>query len=157
MPAPSVPDWVAVAIEGVLTLGLVSVILGTSSGPRNIGTNAAIAVGGYIGIVAVWAAPVTGASMNPMRSLAPDAVGGQLSTYWIYLRGPMVGASSAVGFEYTEGFGHSRRRGGGPGHARRRRRRLPTACTATIWTSSPPCGLGDDDEIGSQRSTGQGQ
>lgn len=79
MPAPRVPDWVAVAIEGVLTLGLVSVILGTSSGARNIGTNAAIAVGGYIGIVAVWAAPVT---------------------YWIYLVGPMIGASSAVGFEY---------------------------------------------------------
>jgi aquaporin Z len=71
-----------------LTLGLVSVILGTSSGARNIGPNAAIAIGGYIGIVAVWGAPVTGASMNPMRSLAPDAVGGQLSTYWIYLVGP---------------------------------------------------------------------
>ena len=38
--------------------------------------------------------------MNPMRSLAPDAVGGQLSTYWIYLVGPMIGASGAVGFEY---------------------------------------------------------
>ncbi|HME46942.1 MIP/aquaporin family protein, partial [Mycobacterium sp.] len=50
VPAPGVSDWVAVAIEGVLTLGLVSVILGTSSGARNIGTNAAIAVGGYIGI-----------------------------------------------------------------------------------------------------------
>jgi Major intrinsic protein len=38
--------------------------------------------------------------MNPMRSLAPDAVGGQLSTYWIYLAGPMIGATIAVGFEY---------------------------------------------------------
>ena len=98
--SPGVSDWVAVAIEGVLTLGLVSVILGTSSGARNIGTNAAIAIGGYIGIVAVWGAPVTGASMNPIRSLAPDAVGGQLSTYWIYLVGPMIGATIAVGFEY---------------------------------------------------------
>ncbi|HME47442.1 aquaporin, partial [Mycobacterium sp.] len=97
---PGVSDWVAVAIEGVLTLGLVSVILGTSSGARNIGTNAAIAVGGYIGIAAVWGAPVTGASMNPMRSLAPDAVAGQVGTYWIYLVGPMIGATIAVGFEY---------------------------------------------------------
>jgi len=100
VPAPGVSDWVAVAIEGVLTLGLVSVILGTSSGARNIGTNAAIAVGGYIGIAAVWGAPVTGASMNPMRSLAPDAVAGQVGTYWIYLVGPMIGATIAVGFEY---------------------------------------------------------
>ena len=100
VPASGVSDWVGVAIEGVLTLGLVSVILGTSSGARNIGTNAAIAVGGYIGIVAVWAAPVTGASMNPMRSLAPAVVGGQMSTYWIYLAGPMIGATIAVGFEY---------------------------------------------------------
>ena len=100
VPAPGVSDWVAVAIEGVLTLGLISVILGTSSGARNIGANAAIAVGGYIGIVAVWGGPITGASMNPMRSLAPDAFGGQLGTYWIYLVGPMIGASIAVGFEY---------------------------------------------------------
>jgi aquaporin Z len=100
VPASGVQDWVAVAIEGVLTLGLVSVILGTSSGARNIGTNAAIAVGGYIGVVAVWGAPVSGASMNPMRSLAPDAIGGQVSTYWIYLVGPMIGATIAVGFEY---------------------------------------------------------
>ena len=100
VPAAGVPPWVAVAVEAVLTLGLVSVILGTSSGARNIGTNAAIAIGGYIGIVAVWAAPVTGASMNPVRSLAPDLLGGQLSTYWIYLVGPMVGATIAVAFEY---------------------------------------------------------
>ncbi|MBV8346572.1 MAG: aquaporin [Mycolicibacterium sp.] len=100
VPAPDVPNWVAVAIEGVLTLGLVSVILGTSSGARNIGANAAIAVGGYIGIVALWGAPVTGASMNPMRSLAPDVVCGRLSTYWIYLAGPMIGATIAVGFEF---------------------------------------------------------
>jgi aquaporin Z len=100
VPAQGVSDWVAVAIEGVLTLGLVSVILGTSSGARNIGTNAAIAVGGYIGVVAMWGAPVTGASMNPMRSLAPDVLGGRLGTYWIYLVGPMIGATIAVGLEY---------------------------------------------------------
>lgn len=90
----------AVVTEAVLTLGLVSVILGTSSGARNIGTNAALAVGGYIGLVAVWAAPVSGASMNPIRSLAPDAVGSDLSTMWVYAVGPFVGATVAVSFEW---------------------------------------------------------
>ena len=86
--------------EALLTLGLVSVILGTASGARNIGTNAALAVGGYIGLVSVWAAPVTGASMNPARSFGPMLIAGNLSHYWIYLVGPLVGALVAVGFEW---------------------------------------------------------
>ena len=99
-PTPSVSDTVAVLTEAVLTLGLVSVILGTASGARNVGVNGALAVGGYIGLVSVWAAPVTGASMNPIRSLAPDLVGGNLTHYWIYLVGPILGAMVAVGFEW---------------------------------------------------------
>ena len=89
-----------VLTEAVLTLGLVSVILGTASGARNVGINGAIAVGAYIGLVSVWGAPVTGASMNPARSLAPMLVGGDLTNYWIYLVGPIIGAMVAVGFEY---------------------------------------------------------
>lgn len=99
-PAPAISGTVAVLTEAVLTLGLVSVILGTASGARNVGANGALAVGGYIGLVSVWAAPVTGASMNPIRSLAPDFVAGNLSHYWIYLVGPIVGAMVAVGFEW---------------------------------------------------------
>ena len=99
-PTPSVSTAVAVLTEAVLTLGLVSVILGTASGARNVGANGALAIGGYIGLVSVWAAPVTGASMNPARSLAPDVVGGDLSHYWIYVVGPLVGAVAAVGFEW---------------------------------------------------------
>jgi aquaporin Z len=99
-PATQVDGTVAVLTEGVLTLGLVSVILGTASGARNVGINGAIAVGAYIGLVSVWAAPVTGASMNPARSFAPMLVGGDLTNYWIYLVGPIVGAMIAVGFEY---------------------------------------------------------
>ena len=72
-PTPDVSQGVAILTEAVLTLGLVSVILGTASGARNIGFNGAIAVGAYIGLVSVWGAPVTGASMNPARSLGPDA------------------------------------------------------------------------------------
>lgn len=100
-PATAVSSTVAVLTEAVLTLGLVSVILGTASGARNIGFNGALAVGGYIGLVSVWAAPVTGASMNPVRSFAPAAVGGDLTSYWIYLVGPLAGALVAVVFEHV--------------------------------------------------------
>ena len=99
-PTPQVSLTVAMLTEAVLTLGLVSVILGTASGARNVGFNGALAVGGYIGLVSVWAAPVTGASMNPIRSFAPELVGGNLTNYWIYLVGPILGAMVAVGFEY---------------------------------------------------------
>ena len=99
-PAPGVKLWVAMLTEAVLTLGLVSVILGTASGARNVGINGALAIGGYIGLVSVWAAPVTGASMNPTRSFAPELVGGNLTDYWIYLAGPILGATVAVFFEF---------------------------------------------------------
>jgi len=99
-PAKGVSLWVAVLTEAVLTLGLVSVILGTASGARNVGINGALAVGAYIGLVSVWGAPVSGASMNPVRSFAPELVAGDLSHYWVYLVGPLVGAMVAVGFEW---------------------------------------------------------
>jgi aquaporin Z len=99
-PTPDVDIWVAMVTEAVLTLGLVSVILGTASGARNVGFNGAIAVGAYIGLVSVWAAPVSGASMNPARSFAPMLVGGDLTNYWIYLVGPIIGAMIAVAFEW---------------------------------------------------------
>lgn len=99
-PTADVSVWVAMLTEAVLTLGLVSVILGTASGARNIGINGALAVGAYIGLVSVWGAPVSGASMNPIRSFAPELVGGDLTNYWIYLVGPILGAMVAVGFEY---------------------------------------------------------
>ena len=99
-PGQGVSDGTAVVTEAVLTLGLVSVILGTAAGARNVGFNGAIAVGAYIGLVSVWGAPVSGASMNPARSLGPDLVGGDLTHYWVYLVGPIIGAMIAVGFEY---------------------------------------------------------
>jgi len=99
-PTPHVSLTVAMLTEAVLTLGLVSVILGTASGARNVGVNGALAVGGYIWQVSVWGAPVFGASMNPIRSLAPELVAGNLTSYWIYLVGPVIGAMVAVGFEF---------------------------------------------------------
>jgi aquaporin Z len=99
-PGAGINDGTAVLTEAILTLGLVSVILGTASGARNVGFNGAIAVGAYIGLVSVWGAPISGASMNPGRSLAPMLVGGDLAHYWVYLVGPIVGAMIAVAFEY---------------------------------------------------------
>ena len=90
----------AFAVEVLLTAGLVNTILGTASGARNIGTNGAIAVGGYIALAGLWAGPVSGASMNPARSLAPDLVRGDLATAWIYIAGPLAGALIGVAFEW---------------------------------------------------------
>ena len=64
--------------EMVLTAGLVSVILGTASGAQQIGPLAAIGVGSYIALAGLWGSPVSGASMNPARSLGPALVQGRL-------------------------------------------------------------------------------
>lgn len=99
LPAAGVSATTATLMEALLTLGLVSVILGTATGARNIGIAGAIAVGSYIGLVSVWGAPVSGASMNPMRSFAPALVGWDFTSYWVYLIGPLAGAMIAVVFE----------------------------------------------------------
>ena len=99
-PVPGVSDFTALAMEVLLTTGLVSTILGTASGARNIGSNGALAVGGYISLAGLWAAPISGASMNPVRSFAPDLIRGDMCTTWIYVVGPLLGAIIAVGFEW---------------------------------------------------------
>ena len=100
VPGHGVGSATALAIEVVLTAGLVNTILGTASGARNIGANGAIAVGGYIVLAGLWAAPISGASMNPMRSLAPDLVRGDFGTSWIYVVGPIAGTLIGVAFEW---------------------------------------------------------
>ena len=99
-PGVGISGGTTTLIEIVLTLGLVSVILGTASGGRNIGANAALAVAGYIILAGLWAAPVSGASMNPARSLGPAIVGGHWTDWWAYIAGPIVGAAVAVGFAW---------------------------------------------------------
>jgi aquaporin Z len=100
VPEPGLENWKAVLIEIVLTTGLINTILGTASGPRNVGNNGAIAVGGYIALAGLWSAPLTGASMNPARSLGPDIVRGDMHTTWIYLLATFSGAVLAVTFEW---------------------------------------------------------
>jgi aquaporin Z len=83
-------------MEGLLTFGLVSTILGTASRAQNLGPISAVGVAGYIVLAGLWSSPVSGASMNPARSFGPDLVLGDFSHFWIYLLGPLVGAAAAV-------------------------------------------------------------
>jgi aquaporin Z len=107
-PAAGYSAFDAFVMEAVLTLGLVSVILGTASGAQNLGAIGAIGVGGYIALAGLWGSPISGASMNPARSFGPDAVGANFSSYWVYVAGPLVGAGLAVGAAFV-----LRGRGGG--------------------------------------------
>ncbi len=86
----------ALVMEVVLTFLLVTVILGTATNHRLTGPNAALAVGGTIALLALIAGPISGASMNPARSLGPFLVSGQLGDSWIYIVGPFVGGLLAV-------------------------------------------------------------
>ena len=85
--------------EVILTVILMLVILRVSTGAKEKGITAGIAVGGVIAFEAMFVGPVTGASMNPARSLAPAVVGGNLQHLWIYLIAPCAGALIAVGCE----------------------------------------------------------
>lgn len=100
-PGAFTSDAAACATEALLTFGLVSVILGTASGAQSIGIMAAVGVSGYIALAGLWAAPLSGASMNPARTLGPNLLGGDLGPYWIYVAGPLIGAVAAVGFAYV--------------------------------------------------------
>jgi aquaporin Z len=97
MPGPGYKPWQAFLLEIALTGMLVSVILGTASAAQNVGTIGALAVGGYIALAGLWAAPISGGSMNPARSFGPALVSGDWTAYWVYVAGPLIGAVIAVG------------------------------------------------------------
>ncbi len=107
-PSSAYSTGAAIAMEAVLTLGLVSVILGTASGAQNVGLAGALGVAGYIALSGLWGSPISGASMNPARTFGPDLVGGNFSHYIVYVAGPIAGAVVAVGIAFI-----LRRRGGG--------------------------------------------
>ncbi len=88
-------------MELILTLGLVSVILGTASGAQNVGLFGAIGVGAYIALAGLWGSPISGTSMNPARTFGPDLVGRDFTDYWVYVAGPLAGAVIAVGAAYV--------------------------------------------------------
>ncbi|HVT87559.1 MAG TPA: aquaporin [Tepidisphaeraceae bacterium] len=94
LPAGSV--WQSFGLEAILTGLLMFVILCVSTGPKETDTMAGIAIGGIIGLEALFAGPISGASMNPVRSLAPAIVSGHLTNLWMYLVAPILGAGLAV-------------------------------------------------------------
>lgn len=99
-PGAGISDWRAMLTELALTAGLASTILGTASRAQNVGALSAVAVGGYIVLAGLWSSPISGASMNPARSFAPDLVLGRFDHVWIYLVGPFSGATIAVGIAW---------------------------------------------------------
>jgi aquaporin Z len=101
LPGPGISTPVALVWEVVLTTGLISVILGTASGAQQVGTLAAIGVGSYIALAGLWGSLVSGASMNPARSLGPALVLGDWTAWWAYLVGPVAGGAIAVAIAYV--------------------------------------------------------
>jgi aquaporin Z len=96
LPGPGFSPGQAFIIEVVLSAGLVSTILGTASSAQNLGPLSAIGVGAYIALAGLWASPVSGASMNPARSLGPALASGDPHQLWIYLSAPPLGMLIAV-------------------------------------------------------------
>lgn len=93
---PAGPVWQSFVLEMILTFFLMLVIISVSTGSKEQGLFAGIAVGSVILLEAMFAGPVCGASMNPARSLAPAVVSGHLQSLWVYLTAPVLGAAMAV-------------------------------------------------------------
>ena len=93
---PSVSSGTAVVYEIVLTAFLMFVITAVATDTRAVGAAAAIAIGGTVGLDALFGGPITGASMNPARSFGPALASGTWSSYWIYVVGPVIGATVGV-------------------------------------------------------------
>jgi aquaporin NIP len=101
---PSIGAGSALAYEAVLTAFLMFVIMAVATDTRAVGAGAAIAIGGTVGLDALFGGPVTGASMNPARSLGPALVSGSLGDLWIYVVGPLAGAAlGALAYQVVRG------------------------------------------------------
>ena len=90
--APREGVWQSFALETVLTFFLMFVIMAVATDVRAVGQAAAIAIGGTVGLEALFAGPISGASMNPARSLAPALVSGTWEAQWVYIVAPIAGA-----------------------------------------------------------------
>jgi aquaporin NIP len=93
---PTVDVWRAFVLELLLTFFLMVVIINVSTGSKEMGIIAGIAVGGVVLLEAMFAGPITNASMNPARSLAPNIVSGNVDGLWLYILAPILGAILAV-------------------------------------------------------------
>jgi aquaporin NIP len=93
---PTVDVWRAFVLELLLTFFLMVVIINVSTGSKEIGIIAGIAVGGVVLLEAMFAGPITNASMNPARSIAPNIISGNIEGLWLYILAPILGALLAV-------------------------------------------------------------
>ena len=101
---PSVGAGSAFLYELLMTAFLMFVIMAVATDTRAVGAAAAIAIGGTVGLDALFGGPVTGASMNPARSFGPALAGGEWSDFWIYVAGPLAGAAlGAVSYQLVRG------------------------------------------------------
>jgi aquaporin Z len=87
---------ISLGLEVLLTFALMLVILQVSTGAKEKGITAGLTIGGVVLLEAMFAGPICGASMNPVRSLAPALVSGNLQSLWAYIIGPITGAALAV-------------------------------------------------------------
>ncbi len=93
---PSGASMQSLVLEIALTFFLMFVILSVSTGSMEKGIMAGSAIGAVVGLSVLWAGPITGASMNPARSIAPALVSLDFASLWIYIVGPVVGATISV-------------------------------------------------------------
>lgn len=101
---PSVGVGSAFAYEAILTALLMFVIVAVATDTRAVGAAAAIAIGGTVGLDALFGGPVTGASMNPARSLGPALAAGERTGLWVYLTAPFLGAAlGAAAYQLVRG------------------------------------------------------
>jgi aquaporin NIP len=101
---PSGSDGQSFLWEVVLTFFLMLVIMAVATDTRAVGEAAAIAIGGTVGLCALVGGPVSGASMNPARSLGPALAARELNALWIYLLAPLIGAAlGALAYQFFRG------------------------------------------------------
>ena len=101
---PSVGVGSALVYELLLTAFLMFVIMAVATDTRAVGAAAAIAIGGTVGLDALFGGPVTGASMNPARSFGPALASGEWVHFWVYLAGPVAGATlGALAYQLVRG------------------------------------------------------
>ena len=101
---PTVPAGTGLLYEVVLSAFLMFVIVAVATDTRAVGAAAALAIGGTVGLDALFGGPITGASMNPARSFGPALASGTWTDFWIYVAGPIVGAAlGALAYQLVRG------------------------------------------------------
>jgi MIP family channel proteins len=105
-PGPGISIGSALAYEVVLTAFLMFVIMAVATDTRAVGAAAAIAIGGTVGLDALFGGPISGASMNPARSFGPALAAGEWADLWIYFAGPIAGAAlGGLAYQLVRGPG----------------------------------------------------